>query len=410
MTVKASRPRSARSVDALDLGERDEFAIAGPRAGLACLRPRHGRRAAGIERARGTSRSPATSRTAPGCRPRPRSRRRSCLALLAVAEARPDRTALAKLCSRVENDWVGAETGLLDQLASLLGREGHALRIDFATLALEPVPLELGGWQLVTVESGADAQPRGLRLQRAPGRVPRRVRARSASRRSARRRPGRGRRRCRPLDRRARHVLSARTRASTRPSRRCARATSRTVGRLLDASHASLRDDYESSVPEVEAHREGARRPPAPPARGWSAAASAARCWRSSASGGRVPERRRARRSRRSPPARRALLGGEPAAVALATARPRRRPGRRLAQRVGLVRPLPREVVVLAAEVAVGGGLLVDRPVQLEVLAEGARAQVEVLVDELRRSAPRPIFSVPNVSTITETGCATPIA
>src|SRR4051794_27357870 len=79
-----------------------------------------------------------------------------CLALLAVADAEePDRTALARLCSRVENDWVGAETGLLDQLASLHGSEGHALRIDFATLALERVPLDLGDWRLVTVESGA---------------------------------------------------------------------------------------------------------------------------------------------------------------------------------------------------------------------------------------------------------------
>ena len=79
-----------------------------------------------------------------------------CLALLGVAGAEePDRVELAKLCSRVENDWVGAETGLLDQLASLLGTEGHALRIDFSTLAIEPVPLDLRGWQLVTVDSGA---------------------------------------------------------------------------------------------------------------------------------------------------------------------------------------------------------------------------------------------------------------
>src|SRR3954453_3908760 len=62
-------------------------------------------------------------------------------------------------------------------------------------------------------------------------------------------------------------------------------------------------------------------------------------------------------------------------------------PGRR-AQRLGLVGPLPREVVVLAAEVAVGRGLLVDRAVQLEILAERAGAQVEVLLDELRD--PRP--------------------
>src|ERR671931_765529 len=55
---------------------------------------------------------------------------------------------------------------------------------------------------------------------------------------------------------------------------------------------------------------------------------------------------------------------------------------RGLAQRLGLVGALPREVVVLAAEVAVGGGLLVDRAVELEVLPERARAQVEVLFDQ----------------------------
>ena len=59
------------------------------------------------------------------------------LALAGVAEP-PDRVALAKLCSRVENDWVGAETGLLDQLASLCGEPGHAIRIDFRTLDITP--------------------------------------------------------------------------------------------------------------------------------------------------------------------------------------------------------------------------------------------------------------------------------
>ncbi len=82
----------------------------------------------------------------------------------------------------------------------------------------------------------------------------------------------------------------------------------------------------------------------------------------------------------------------------------------RLAQRVRLVGALPGEVGVLAAEVAVGRGLLVDRPVQVELLAERARAQVEVLGRSARRSAPGAICSVPKVSTITETGWATPIA
>ena len=95
-----------------------------------------------------------------------------CLALLGVAGAEePDRIELAKLCSRVENDWVGAETGLLDQLASLLGAEGHALRIDFATLAIEPVPLDLRGLAARHGRLRRRARARRVGLQRAPRRV-----------------------------------------------------------------------------------------------------------------------------------------------------------------------------------------------------------------------------------------------
>ena len=75
---------------------------------------------------------------------------------------------------------------------------------------------------------------------------------------------------------------------------------------------------------------------------------------------------------------------------------------------VRLVRPLPREVVVRAAEVAVRGRLRVDRAPQVEVAEDRARAQVEVLPDELLDARGR--RSVPKHSTSIETGCATPIA
>ena len=95
--------------------------------------------------------------------------------------------------------------------------------------------------------------------------------------------------------------------------------------------------------------------------------------------------------TRRAPPT---GLGDQPrrrAARSTACAGARRRVGSLaepggLAQRLGAVGPLPGEVVVVAAEVAVGGGLLEDRPVQAQLLAEGARAQVEVLVDQAPRS------------------------
>src|SRR6185437_15456195 len=79
------------------------------------------------------------------------------LALIELAGAKPpeDLRELAKLCSRVENEWVGQKTGLMDQFAALLGSPDHALRIDFQTLEVTPTPLEIGDWRLVTVESGA---------------------------------------------------------------------------------------------------------------------------------------------------------------------------------------------------------------------------------------------------------------
>ena len=175
-----------------------------------------------------------------------------CLALLAVADApEPDRVELAKLCSRVENDWVGAETGLLDQLAALCCERGHALRINFATLALEPVPLDLGGWRLVTLESGAEHR------HAAGGYNERRAECRAASEAlgvehlsaadstAADGLPE-------PLRRRARHVLSENARVDAMVAA-LRTGDLRAAGELLDASHASLRDDYDASVPEVEA-------------------------------------------------------------------------------------------------------------------------------------------------------------
>ena len=175
-----------------------------------------------------------------------------CLALLGVAGAEePDRLELAKLCSRVENDWVGAETGLLDQIASLLGEEGHALRIDFATLAIEPVPFDLRGWQLVTVDSGAahDHAASGYNERRAECEAAARelgvehLSAADPAAADALPDPGR---------RRARHVLSENGRVDA-TIEALRDGDHEAVGRLLDASHASLRDDYEASVPEVEA-------------------------------------------------------------------------------------------------------------------------------------------------------------
>jgi galactokinase len=158
---------------------------------------------------------------------------------------------LAKLCSRVENDWAGAETGLLDQLASLMSRPGHALRIDFRSLDVTPVRLDLGDWQLVTMDSGAthSIAASGYNQRRAECRAAcdalgvaslREVRVADLPLLAA------------PLRRRARHVLTENARVEAM-ARALEARDFQGAGALLDASHASLRDDYAASVPEVEA-------------------------------------------------------------------------------------------------------------------------------------------------------------
>jgi len=175
-----------------------------------------------------------------------------CLALLALADAdEPDRVELAKLCSRVENNWVGAETGLLDQLAALCGRAGAAIRIDFATLDIAAVALELGGWRLVTLESGAQHS------HASGGYNERRAECRAACaalgvEHLSLADPDEAERLPEPLRRRARHVLTENARVDAMVAALRAGDLEQ-AGRLLDASHASLRDDYEASVPEVEA-------------------------------------------------------------------------------------------------------------------------------------------------------------
>jgi galactokinase len=174
------------------------------------------------------------------------------LGLLALSGAEgADRRQLARICSRVENDWVGARTGLLDQLASLFGERDRVLRIDFRSLAVEPAPLRLGDWQLVTVDSheSHDVARSGYNTRREECAEAARLLGidslRDAPADAFGRLPE-------PLGRRVRHVQreNGRVAATVRALQDDDLAA---VGRLLDASHASLRDDYAASTDAVEA-------------------------------------------------------------------------------------------------------------------------------------------------------------
>jgi galactokinase len=51
---------------------------------------------------------------------------------------------LASLCRKAENEYAGVACGIMDQMASALGRRGHALLVDCRTLACEAVPVPAG--------------------------------------------------------------------------------------------------------------------------------------------------------------------------------------------------------------------------------------------------------------------------
>jgi galactokinase len=271
VTVRArARPSGSPGADrieahALDLGERDEFPLRDPQ-------PTEGWRAfvRGIVAELGRAGYPL-----PGARLEiagevpPGSGLSSsaalevalCLALVDLAVEQPpeaiDRTALARLCSRVENEWVGARTGLLDQLASLYGAPDTALRIDFRTLAVEPVPLRLEGWRLAVLDSGERHTHASSGYNRRRAECARACELlglsslRDATAEALGALPD-------PLAARAAHVVGENERV------REAVAVLRTrdlpeLGRLLDASHASLRDLFDVSTPAVEAAVEAMR-------------------------------------------------------------------------------------------------------------------------------------------------------
>ena len=174
-----------------------------------------------------------------------------CMALVALAGAEPpELVELARLGQRIEHDWVGAQTGLLDQLASLSGAAGQAVLIDFRTLELEPLPLELGEHTLVTLFSGEShanaASGYNLRREECVEAAHRMgvESVRDAMIQDLHMLPD-------VLARRARHVISENGRVLGAVTALRRRDFDR-LGHLLDLSHASLRDDFEVSTPAVE--------------------------------------------------------------------------------------------------------------------------------------------------------------
>jgi len=174
-----------------------------------------------------------------------------------------DRVRLAIAGRRAENEAVGAPTGIMDQMASMLGQADAGIFLDCRSLVAEVVPLgfEPAGLALLVMDTGVThAHSTGGYGER-----------RAACERGAALMGVTALRdltvddlpRARELMddvtfRRVRHVVTENQRVLD------AVATLRTqgpraLGALLDASHVSMRDDFEISVPELDLAVETAR-------------------------------------------------------------------------------------------------------------------------------------------------------
>ena len=66
------------------------------------------------------------------------------LALASEAGHEIEKTRLAKICQRAENQYVGVQCGIMDQMAAACGEPDHALKIDCGNLGFELLPIPPG--------------------------------------------------------------------------------------------------------------------------------------------------------------------------------------------------------------------------------------------------------------------------
>jgi galactokinase len=192
----------------------------------------------------------------------------SSWALLDPSATRPAAPAMARICQRAENAYVGVNCGIMDQFASAAGVAGHALLLDCRSLEAQAAPLP-DGLSLVICDTGSPRRLGASAYNR------RRAECEEAVRIIAAREPRV--RALRDVDEamleRYRKLLpelvAARAEHVVREDERVGRTVEalaagdlEAVGLLLAASHESLRELYEVSSPELDAMVEIARAVP----------------------------------------------------------------------------------------------------------------------------------------------------
>ncbi|MCE9552694.1 MAG: galactokinase [Planctomycetes bacterium] len=160
----------------------------------------------------------------------------------------------ALLCQRAEHRFAGVPCGIMDQFSSVLCRADHLMLLDCRTHAVEMVPFTDPRVAVLIVNSNVRHELTGgeYAQRRAECEEAARVLKVPSLREMSIQQLIPGATDLSPVPlRRARHVYSEIVR-TTGAARAIARGDWELVGRLMYASHDSLRDDYEVSCPELD--------------------------------------------------------------------------------------------------------------------------------------------------------------
>ena len=189
-------------------------------------------------------------------------------AFLALAEYEVPGAEVACLCQRAENEFVGMRCGIMDQMISVLGQAGHALLIDCRSLESRAIPIPIGVKLVISdtgvrrglasseynTRRGQCEEGVALLRQALPGITALRDVTPAQLEAHKDLLPGEVYRRCRHVVTEDARVLDA---VKAMEAGNLAQ-----LGALLNASHESLRDDYEVSCPELDLMVSLARRQP----------------------------------------------------------------------------------------------------------------------------------------------------
>ncbi|HEX4663513.1 MAG TPA: galactokinase [Terriglobales bacterium] len=190
------------------------------------------------------------------------------LALLTLSGESVERTQLALLCQRAENEFVGMRCGIMDQFVSCNGKRDHALMLDCRTLGFELLPLPASVRMVICNSMVKHQHAAGEYNQRRAAceegvRILRGSRPTIQSLRDVSPQDLETSRDQLPdvIYRRCRHVVTENDRVQ-RAAIMLQEGNLRGFGELMAQSHTSLRDDYEVSCRELDILVEIAGRQP----------------------------------------------------------------------------------------------------------------------------------------------------